>query len=269
MYSEDTTVATAQKLMLEILQTVHRICEENNITYFLDAGTLLGAIRHGGFIPWDDDADIAMPRKDYEKFLKIAPKYLPDDLFLQTRETDPAYKITYAKIRKQNTLLIQKNETGHESFQHGIFIDIFPFDYYKSEWFLRWMKWALTIRGKRNKYKKGTFKRSLVTLYTHYFLLIPIEISLAIHRFFASHKHYFANENYDYLTYALEYGVFCITKTKDILPVKLAKNVFEGSDFYLPANPHNYLTAMYGSNYMQLPPVEERQTHAKKIMLDI
>lgn len=72
MFNEDKTVAAAQKVMLEILLEIHRVCEENNITYWLDAGTFLGAIRHKGFVPWDDDCDVAMPRKDYEKFLKIA-----------------------------------------------------------------------------------------------------------------------------------------------------------------------------------------------------
>ena len=88
MFNEDKTVAGAQKVMLDILSEIHRICVENHLTYWLEAGTLLGAIRHKGFIPWDDDCDVSMPRKDYEKFLEIAQSQLPETMFLQTKETD-------------------------------------------------------------------------------------------------------------------------------------------------------------------------------------
>ena len=92
--------------MLEILQEIHKICVENNLTYWLEAGTLLGAVRHKGFIPWDDDSDVSMPRADYEKFLKIAQKKLPKDMFLQTQDTDKEYPLPWAKIRKNGTLLV-------------------------------------------------------------------------------------------------------------------------------------------------------------------
>ena len=111
--------------MLEILVEIHRICVENNITYWLEAGTLLGAIRHKGFIPWDDDCDISMPRKDYERFLQIAQEKLPETMFLQTKETDKEYPLPWAKIRKNGTLLIETGETGEEKYHHGIFVDIF------------------------------------------------------------------------------------------------------------------------------------------------
>ena len=136
---ENATVASAQKIMLEILQEVHKICVANDITYWIEAGTLLGAKRHKGFIPWDDDIDIAMPRKDYNKFLKIAQEKLPQDMFLQNKETEPDYYLPFSKIRKNNTLLIETGETGEENYHHGIFIDIFPFDNYKYGWFIKLM----------------------------------------------------------------------------------------------------------------------------------
>lgn len=98
MFNEDKTIAAAQKVMLEILQEIHKICVENNLTYWLEAGTLLGAVRHKGFIPWDDDSDVSMPRADYEKFLKIAQKKLPEDMFLQTQDTDKEYPLPWAKM---------------------------------------------------------------------------------------------------------------------------------------------------------------------------
>lgn len=133
MFNEDKTIAAAQKVMLEILQEIHKICVENNLTYWLEAGTLLGAVRHKGFIPWDDDSDVSMPRADYEKFLKIAQEKLPEDMFLQTQDTDKEYPLSWAKIRKNGTLLVETGETGNEKYHHGIFVDIFPYDYYESE----------------------------------------------------------------------------------------------------------------------------------------
>lgn len=267
MFNEDKTVAGAQKIMLEILKIVHNICKENNITYFLDGGTLLGAIRHGGFIPWDDDVDISMPRKDYEKFLCIAPNYLPEDLLLQTSETEPGYDQPFAKIRKKGTLLLEFNETGKENYNHGIFIDIFPFDYYKYKWFLQWNRWESEIRGRRLKYKKGTLKRILITLYTHYLLFIPVEFSSQILKYLSRHKEYFSDEKAAFMTFGLEWYECYITRTKDILPVKYVENVFENCGFCLPNNPKAYLTGYFGPDYMQIPPKEKQKTHAKEIKL--
>ena len=114
LYNDDEYVdlglRDALKLMTEILKEVHKICEKHNIKYFLDAGTLIGAVRHKGFIPWDDDLDIGMLREDYRKFLEIAKKELPDNLFLQTFDSDENYDIYQVpcKIRYNNTLFIQK-----------------------------------------------------------------------------------------------------------------------------------------------------------------
>lgn len=269
MFNEDKTVAGAQKIMLEILKIVHKICTEHNITYFLDGGTLLGAIRHGGFIPWDDDADISMPRKDYEKFLHIAPNYLPEDLILQTSETEPEFDMPIAKIRKKGTLLLEFNETGKENYNHGIFIDIFPFDYYKYKWFLQWHRWENEIHGRRLKYKKGTLKRILITLYTHYLLFIPVEFSSQILKYLSRHKEYFSDEKATFMTFGLEWCECYITRTNDILPVKYVDNVFENCGFYLPNNPQAYLTGYFGPDYMQIPPKEKRMTHAQEIKLHI
>lgn len=269
MYNGDPKVAGAQKVMLEILLEVHKICVKHNITYWLEAGTLLGAVRHKGFIPWDDDCDIAMLRPDYERFLELAERELPKEFFLQTQKTDPEYPLNFAKVRKHNTLLIETGETGEENYHHGVFVDIFPFDYYKYRWLINWMQWTQTVRDRKKKYKKGSVKRVLVTFYTNIVLLLPVQISLFVKRYLERHKGFFSSPKYDYVSYGLECCPICPIKKEDLLPEKLVKNTFEGLDFYFPNREKEVLRVEFGNDFMNLPPEEDRKTHAKYIELNI
>lgn len=112
---------------LDILLAIKRVCEANDLAFFLDSGTLLGAARHRGFIPWDDDVDIWMPRFDYDRFLEIGQSELGDSYFLQTRETDPESPYSYAKVRKNGTVMMEKCLIGRNA-HNGVWVDIFPFD---------------------------------------------------------------------------------------------------------------------------------------------
>ncbi len=109
-----------------IVKEVKRICEENGIKYFMIAGTLLGAVRHKGFIPWDDDMDIGMLREDYEKFIELAKRDMREEFFLQTTETDSAYGLNFAKILLNGTFIDESSASNKA--QKGISIDVFPFD---------------------------------------------------------------------------------------------------------------------------------------------
>ena len=112
---------------LEIMDEIHRICRKHGIRYFLDSGTALGAVRHKGFIPWDDDVDIGMLRDDYERFLDVAGKELKERFFLQHKATEPRYQKYNAKLRLRGTFFPEEGTEGYS--QRGIFVDIYPFDY--------------------------------------------------------------------------------------------------------------------------------------------
>ena len=128
-YTISSNMKQIWAVQLDILQEIAMICNKHDIKYFAIGGTLLGAVRHKGYIPWDDDLDIAMYREDYNKFCKIAPKELHNPFFFQTEDTDPGYLLRHAKVRNSNTtaiLSIQKDKKY--KFNQGIFVDIFPLD---------------------------------------------------------------------------------------------------------------------------------------------
>ncbi|MBE5956546.1 MAG: LicD family protein [Lachnospiraceae bacterium] len=112
----------------EILDVIHKVCEEHNLRYSLAWGTLIGAIRHQGFIPWDDDVDIMMPREDYDKLMELWPTLGLSDYILEDYHTDNGYVNNFAKVRKNHTTFLQyevERERGHHK---GVFVDIFPGD---------------------------------------------------------------------------------------------------------------------------------------------
>ena len=114
-----------QLRILDILLAVHKVCEKHNLRYYIIAGTLLGAIRHKGFIPWDDDIDIGMPRKDYDQLMSHADTWMPKPLELVSYETDKTYPLPFAKIQDASTTLIERM---HLKYLGGIYIDVFPID---------------------------------------------------------------------------------------------------------------------------------------------
>ncbi|MEY8410867.1 LicD family protein [Lachnospiraceae bacterium 62-26] len=116
------------KIEIEILNEVVKICNNNGLKYSLAFGTLLGAVRHKGFIPWDDDIDIIMPRVDYEKFLTIWKKEASSQFILQNKYTDSSFSQNFTKIRKDQTAFLQNEDEKFVNYHTGIFIDIFPAD---------------------------------------------------------------------------------------------------------------------------------------------
>jgi len=125
---EGSLLRRQQMRMLEILLEVDKICKKHDIPYWLSSGTLIGAIRHDGFIPWDDDLDIEMMRKDYLRLMEVLPLELPEWLALQNDETDPNYFFYYAKVRDRRSRMLEQNGYDRIWKEQGIYIDILPME---------------------------------------------------------------------------------------------------------------------------------------------
>ncbi len=124
------TLERRRRLQLEeltVLDEIKQICDRHGIRYYLTAGTLLGAVRHGGFIPWDDDADIAMPRRDFDRFAKICRTELSEGFFYQSEKTEKHYPFYFAKVRKDGTSVSERVLEGVD-IHKGCYVDIFPLD---------------------------------------------------------------------------------------------------------------------------------------------
>lgn len=236
---------------LEILNQIVTICENNQLEYFLIGGTLLGAVRHQGFIPWDDDLDIAMPRKDFKKFIKIAQKQLKKDFFLQTALTDN-YSRLFVKVRKNGTLFLE-NDDKHISRHHGVFVDIFPLYSGKKRITKRLgiKRIAYAIdQYIRNKVDKLPYKQGAKKLLN----LIPYKMVVSLRDFLFNGKGKY------YINYGSQYGVKKQTIEKEkYLPA--SKLEFEGRLYNVPNDYQYVLRKIYGPDYMQLPPEEKRVTH--------
>lgn len=169
-YTVSSDIKKVWAIQLDLLAETIRICREYNINYFLSGGSLLGAVRHGGYIPWDDDLDIMMFREDYNRFCEIAPKAFKSPYFFQTEKTDPGYLLRHAKIRNgETTCLFKILEKYDCKFNQGIFLDVFPLDnipddmnernvYYKKlykAWGKVWELSAYVNRGVRFSFFKN------------------------------------------------------------------------------------------------------------------
>ena len=126
MHYPDGALRRLQMAELDIMVEIDRLCRREGLTYFLHSGTCLGAVRHGGFIPWDDDIDIGMPLEDYRRFQRIAPRLLPKGLSVHTCDNTPNFPTFFTKVFKDGTRFIDdvSLEAGYEQ---AIFVDIFPF----------------------------------------------------------------------------------------------------------------------------------------------
>ena len=255
-----------KKIETDMLKEFISICEKLNLKYYLAYGTLIGAIRHKGFIPWDDDIDVVMPRKDYEIFLEKAQALLPEHLFLQHIGTEPEYMTPFAKIRNSNTTFMQKSDMKY-NINHGVFIDIIPLDFCPDS-----EKEFEKIMAKKKRYDfrinssfdYGTVKnRNTKIKIALYKLLYPSLKAVKIKR----------EKLYKSVSETNQFTVYCFLKPwLNTAPVEwFGEGVevdFEGLKAIVPKGYHEWNTQLYG-DYMQLPPLSEQVPHHYTGIIDL
>ena len=250
-----------KQIQLNILKEIHSFCVDNHLTYFLTGGTLLGAIRHKGFIPWDDDIDVAMFREDYEKFIR-AFKSESGHVRIYSGLTDKKCKYTFAKAIDTNTLLI---EAGDKSAPIGVFVDVFPIDSVCDD--LELSKKIV----KRNQMWKTLYQLRFVHLNRRrkfiknlcLACLLPI-LKLIPNRFFLKlldrrFKKFECNNNSVYVANLCgAWGEKEITLRANFSSTVEVE--FEGERFFAPVGYDTFLRNLY-NDYMQLPPKEKQVSH--------
>lgn len=256
----------AQLRMLDILVEVDRICEKHDIKYFLSDGTCLGAVRHKGFIPWDDDIDIGMLREDYNKFLKVAINELGSNYFMQNTKTDKFYDLYHIplKIRDNNSYFI---EEYNKKYHQGIYIDVFPFDNIpKSKFKYKLQKKIskiLVVSYVKTKDRIDFSNKKELLKHPIYSLIRAILSYEKITRILNKLKKW-NDKDGEYVTYGIETIWDTVYKKEWIFPLK--KIEFEGKAFWAPNNHHEILKSAYG-DYMSLPKEEDRVWHSKEIII--
>lgn len=259
---KQSVLRQCQLKQLSILEEIDHICRKHHINYWLDGGTLLGAVRHGGFIPWDDDIDIAMTHDDLQRFISIAPSELPDTLFLQTPDNEPT-KEPIVKVRDLNSFYVEGSDNFNAPYEKGLYVDIFPFIPYPG-----------VSRKFVKRVTRGISKSYSILTKAHYYSLRS-----------CAELFWFGGK---YLLYSTIWKAACLLfppKKADRLGNILINNgygivhttsqtfplgtiAFEGKDFPAPGNVDAYLSDLY-RNYMDVPPPEKRKIHSVFIMPEL
>ena len=254
------TMTKLRKNQMECLIEVDRICKKCDIKYNIFAGTLLGAVRHGGYIPWDDDADVAFLREEYEKFREVIETELDTTRFyFQDQRKTEGYRWGYGKIRRKNTLFLRENQS-HMKYEQGVFIDIFPIDGVPDQYLqrsihnlycncIRKILWSEVGRVA----DKSFFMRGIYSLLAR----IPERSIKKIFNDFIIESNKEKTRMVRMLTFPAvnnEYG-FLRRWFEQSAEYQFEGYIFKGIKDY-----DSYLTFTYG-DYMKLPPVSQRKTH--------
>ena len=235
-----------QEVEFGLLRNFVEVCDRLNLRYYMVCGTALGAIKYNGFIPWDDDIDVAMPRTDYEVFIKKAQELLPKNVFVQNYHTEPKFPKLYTKLRKSDTTYIE-NSSRKIQINHGVFIDVFPLDGYPSD----------VKEQKRLERLKRKYKLRISSAFSYNYNL-KAKTFFAFERLFGCHKRtgfYLEKLNRLITSYSeKDSAVWCNHGNwqgkLDYNPVewfgKGYQTEFEGLTVTIPSEYDAYLTQKYG-----------------------
>ena len=251
---EGSTLWRQQQRMLEMMVWLDDVCRRHRIPYWLGSGTLLGAVRHGGFIPWDDDVDIEFRREDYPRLLQVLTQETAGtDYALQTHDTDPGYFFTYAKLRDRRSRL--QEQTGYDRIftYQGIYLDLFVLEPMTKP--LHWLSnrtFGIIYKVLRNpEYNTQQLIRKTDSIYrANMRFVFPLLRLLS--RLFSPRL----------LTYSPGIPFESQRDPAELFP--LSTVVFEGHRFSAPHNPEAYLRRMFG-NWQRLPDIDKISTHTARL----
>ncbi len=267
----DEQLRKLQQIELNNLKVLTEVCEKIGVEFFLYGGSLIGAVRHKGFVPWDDDLDVAMSRQDYMKFIAEAPAVLPEEYVLQTPYLDKNTPFLYTKLRLKGTTYTEYINHRLKT-AHGIYVDIYPIDHIPDDEeeflslygkFQKLAKWYVMRQCPYPSVEGGGLKRKIKNLARY---VVSHLVRLVPHGFFIKRMEALMTKYNDVPT--TRCGNLSYFDPTNLFwePFPLEKGEFEGMEVNLPGNWDRHLSARYG-DYMELPPEEDRLGH-KPYLLD-
>uniref|UniRef100_UPI004056AC82 LicD family protein n=1 Tax=Agathobacter sp. TaxID=2021311 RepID=UPI004056AC82 len=256
-----------QNEQLAILEELKRVCVENNLTFYIAYGSCLGAIRHKGFIPWDDDIDILMPVEDYDYLMKLANQFR-SPFFLQNQETDPGFTPAIARVRKNGTACIEKDDLGIKCHQ-GIFIDIYPQYNYPDKLIERAKIIVYSIIHRILISNRPPLNHGMIIKGIGIVVLKVLGGKNREQRIKNCKKQLRAYKNTKYVAdlYGMDLTLTRVIKYKKEWFGEPQWVEFEGRMMPIPTNAHAYLTERYG-DYMTMPPIEKQKSYHQYAYVD-
>lgn len=260
------TLEKVWEVELTILDVIHAICQEHNLKYSLAFGTLIGAMRHGGFIPWDDDIDLVMPRSDYDRLISVWEASAPSDYILQRKDSDKDFEQNFIKIRKNNTTFLQDEHERKKTYHKGIFVDIAPCDRAAPTRLGRLVQYfACAIELLYSK-EHTSGMGGAIGLCERVFLLIPRACRPTIRKMAIKIIGHWNNRT-DLPWFCSDTIQNCRRYFSEHLFDACCRIPFQGKEYYAFARPEDFLFVRYG-DYMQLPPEEDRVWKHHPIIID-